>query len=72
MPQDTKSIDDCGRQLRFGEWNLFLRSARRTVPSLVVKYNGHLFYGDMSTEQRGHLRVLYKEKVYSIYNADVD
>ncbi|MDE6250095.1 MAG: hypothetical protein K2M34_00470 [Alphaproteobacteria bacterium] len=68
----AKSIDDCGNRLRFAKWDLFLRSARRTVPALVVEYNGHVFYGDMSTEQRGHLRALYKEKVYSIYNADID
>lgn len=68
----AKSIDDCGRRLRFGKWELFLRSVRRTVPALAVEYNGRVFYGDMSTEQRGHLRALYKEKVYSIYNADVD
>jgi len=68
----AKTIDDCGRMLRFGRWELLMRSVKRTVPALAVEYNGRIFYGDMSTERRGHLRALYKEKVYSIYNADVD
>lgn len=68
----AKSIDDCGRRLRFGKWDLYLRGARRTTPALAVEYNGRVLYGDMSTEQRGHLRTWYNEQVYSIYNADID
>lgn len=63
---------DCGHILHVGTDRVYLRSVKKTSPALAVEYDGRVFYGDMSTEQRGHLRALYKEKVYSIYNADVD
>ena len=52
-PNDTKSpigsdsADDCGRVLHIGEYILYLRTAKLTVPSLNVQIGNTIYYGDM-------------------------
>ena len=42
---------DCGRILHVGDKVLYLRSDKKTTPSLNVKIGNTVFYGNMSTEQ---------------------
>lgn len=66
------SNTDCGRILHVGNYQIYLRSGKTTVPSLAVQIGNRILYGDMSPEERGHMRVEYAGKVYSVFNADVD
>jgi len=63
---------DCGKTLHIGKYTLHLRSHQLTHPSLAVQYDGRVLYGDMSSENRGHLRVEYKGSTYSVFNTDID
>lgn len=59
---------DCGRTLHIGDKAVHLRSARRTSPSLVVKYSDKLFYGDMSSNAPGNLKIKVGNTTYSVYD----
>ena len=59
---------DCGRTLHVGDKSVHLRSARRTSPSLVVKYSDKLFYGDMSSNAPGNLKIKVGDTTYSVYD----
>lgn len=59
---------DCGRTLHIGDKTVHLRSARRTSPSLVVKYSDKLFYGDMSPTAPGNLKIKVGNTTYSVYD----
>ena len=59
---------DCGRTLHIGDKTVHLRSARRTSPSLVVKYSDKLFYGDMSSNAPGNLKIKVGNTTYSVYD----
>ena len=46
-PLGSDSADDCGRMLHIGEYILYLRTAKLTVPSLNVQIGNTIYYGDM-------------------------
>ena len=46
-PLGSDSSDDCGRILHIGEYILYLRTAKLTVPSLNVQIGNTIYYGDM-------------------------
>ena len=46
-PLGSDSADDCGRVLHIGEYILYLRTAKLTVPSLNVQIGNTIYYGDM-------------------------
>ena len=46
-PLGSDSADDCGRVLHIGEYILYLRTAKLTVPSLNVQIGNAIYYGDM-------------------------
>ena len=59
---------DCGRVLHIGDAQVYLRSNQITTPSLIVQYADNLFYGNMSTTERGNLRIQIGDIVYSVYD----
>jgi len=71
-PAGSSDITDCGRLLRFGQHKLYLTQQKRTSPSLALKYGDNVFYGCMTTDTRGHLRIKYNNTVYSIYTPNTD
>ena len=60
---------DCGRILHAGEHTIYLRSTKKTTPSLNVDINGTVFYGNMTQgTSRGKFRVNNGGTVYSVHN----
>lgn len=47
---------------------IYLRSARRTTPSLMVKYADKLFYGNMSPNAPGDVKIKIGNTIYSLYD----
>ena len=50
---------DCGRILHAGENKIYLRSEKRTEPSLNIRVDDVTYYGNMSTTVSGPLKVDY-------------
>jgi hypothetical protein len=61
-------IGDCGRKLRFGNDILYLRSTKKTTPSLAIGIGSTTFYGNMSVSQKGKLRINSGGTKYSVYD----
>ncbi|MBP5364085.1 MAG: hypothetical protein J6Y49_01915, partial [Alphaproteobacteria bacterium] len=59
---------DCGRKLHAGNSVVYLRSNKVTTPSLHVKIGGTTFYGNMSTQTIGSMRVKRNGQTYSVYD----
>lgn len=60
---------DCGLKLNIGGHAIYMRSERRTTPSLQAKYNGKIYYGDAdSTNTKGNLHLKRDNIIYSIYD----
>ena len=60
---------DCGRVLNVGDEKIYLRSTKKTTPSLNISINGDVFYGNMSTADGGSsLRINSGGTVYSVYD----
>ena len=59
---------DCGRILHLGDSKLYLRSTKKTTPSLNVKIGDSTFYGNMSTATKGKLRVKKDSTTYSVHD----
>ena len=59
---------DCGRVMRFGDSKLYLRSTKKTTPSLNVKIGDKTFYGNMSTATKGKLRIKKDATTYSVHD----
>lgn len=60
--------DDCGRILNVGDDKIYLRSAKKTTPSLNVGINGTTYYGNMGTAAKGTLRIQSGGNTYSVYD----
>ena len=56
------------RILHVGDKIIYLRSARRTTPSLMVKYADKLFYGNMSPNAPGDVKIKIGNTIYSLYD----
>ena len=59
---------DCGRVLNIGDNKIYLRSTKKTDKSMAVGINGDVFYGNMSTDGPGALRVTSDGVTYSVYD----
>ena len=59
---------DCGRVLNVGDEKIYLRSTKKTTPSLNISINGDVFYGNMSTVTKGSLRINSGGTTYSVYD----
>lgn len=59
---------DCGHVLRIGANKLYLRSDKKTTPSLNVVYDGVTYYGNASTEPKSRIKVKADDVTYSIYD----
>ena len=60
--------DDCGRVLNFNGEKIYLRSGKKTTPSLNVGINGTTFYGNLGTGSVGSLRIKSGNTTYSVYD----
>ena len=60
--------DDCGRVLNFNGEKIYLRSGKKTTPSLNVGINGTTFYGNLGTGSIGSLRIKSGDTTYSVYD----
>lgn len=60
---------DCGRVLHVGDGKLYLRSVKKTTPSLNININGTTFYGNMTEgTSKGSLRINSGGKTYSVHD----
>ncbi|MDE6571047.1 MAG: hypothetical protein K2L95_02400, partial [Alphaproteobacteria bacterium] len=59
---------DCGRVLNVGSNKVYLRSTKKTTPSLNVKIGDKTYYGNMSTATKGNLRVKNGTTTYSVHD----
>lgn len=60
---------DCGRVLHVGDGKLYLRSVKKTTPSLNVSINDTTFYGNMTEgASKGSLRINSGGKTYSVHD----
>lgn len=59
---------DCGRILHFGNDKIYLRSDKVTTPSLNINISGKTFYGNMTTDTKGSLRITSGGTKYSVYD----
>ena len=78
-PKGMSSVAQCGRILHVGDNVVYLRSAKKTTPSLHVKVGNDMFYGNattldipMHTGTERKLKVRYNNTTYSIYDDSVD
>ena len=60
--------DDCGRVLNVNGKKIYLRSERKTTPSLNVSINGDVFYGNMGASSIGALKLKSNGTTYSVYD----
>ena len=62
-------VTDCGRILHFGNDKLYLRSGKKTTPSLNVKIGDTTYYGNMTTGTgKGKLRLKSGTTTYSVHD----
>ncbi|HNY25310.1 MAG TPA: InlB B-repeat-containing protein [Alphaproteobacteria bacterium] len=59
---------DCGKLLHVNDEKVYLRSDKKTTPSLNVKVDGTSYYGNMTTDTKGSLRVNSQGTQYSVYD----
>ena len=62
-------VTDCGRILHFGNDKLYLRSGKKTTPSLNVKIGDNTYYGNMTAGTgKGKLRLKSGTTTYSVHD----
>ena len=62
-------VTDCGRILHFGNDKLYLRSGKKTTPSLNVKIGDTTYYGNMTAGTgKGKLRLKSGATTYSVHD----
>ena len=59
---------DCGRVLNVNGEKIYLRSTKKTTPSLNVSINGDVFYGNMGASSIGALKLKSNGTTYSVYD----
>ena len=69
----------CGRILHIGENVVYLRSVKKTTPSLNVKIGNDIFYGNMTTtdvsmnaDTTHKLKLNYGGLTYSVYDDSIN
>ena len=65
-------VGDCGRVLNVNGEKIYLRSERKTTPSLNVSINGTTFYGNMGTSGIGALKLNSGGTTYSVYDDSME
>ena len=70
---------DCGHIFHTGEGILYLRSVKKTTPSLNVKIDGTVFYGNMSKTEKNmsdgvskKLKVKNTDGTYHVFDDSVE
>ena len=63
---------DCGRVLNFNGEKVYLRSDKKTTPSLNVSISGKTFYGNMGTTVDGALKIKSGSTTYSVYDDSME
>ena len=63
---------DCGRVLNVNGEKIYLRSERKTTPSLNVSINGTTFYGNMGASGIGALKLNSGGTTYSVYDDSME
>ena len=61
-------VGDCGRVLNVNGKKIYLRSKKKTTPSLNVSINGTTFYGNMGASGIGALKLKSNGTTYSVYD----
>ena len=61
-------VGDCGRVLNVNGKKIYLRSKKKTTPSLNVSINGDVFYGNMGASSIGALKLKSNGTTYSVYD----
>lgn len=61
-------IGDCGHILHVGEHKIYLRSIKNTTPSIYFMFDDQIFYGSMSEQPIGIMRIMYNDKEYTVYD----
>ena len=64
----ANEADDCGRKLHMGDNTIYLRSEKRTTPSLRVMVGDKTFYGALSTSLSSKAKVKKDGTTYSVVN----
>ncbi len=59
---------DCGRVLHAADKTIYLRSAKKTKPSLHVKIGDTVLYGNMGESTKSGMKVKYSGKTYTVYD----
>ncbi len=67
-PAGSDEAADCGKILHTGAYTIYLRSTKKTTPSLGVNVGGKTYYGNMTTGTKGNLRVNSAGTKYSVYD----
>ena len=65
-------VGDCGRVLNVNGEKIYLRSERKTTPSLNVSINGTTFYGNMGASGIGALKLDSGGTTYSVYDDSME
>ncbi len=65
-------VGDCGRVLNVNGEKIYLRSERKTTPSLNVSINGTTFYGNMGAGGIGALKLSSGGTTYSVYDDSME
>ncbi len=65
-------VGDCGRVLNVNGEKIYLRSERKTTPSLNVSINGTTFYGNMGASGIGALKLNSGGTTYSVYDDSME
>ena len=65
-------VGDCGRVLNVNGEKIYLRSERKTTPSLNVSINGTTFYGNMGASGIGALKLSSGGTTYSVYDDSME
>lgn len=63
---------DCGRILHVGNNKIYLRSKKKTTPSLNIKIGSTTFYGNMSTSVDAPLKITSGSTTYSVYDDSME
>ena len=78
-PEGMHELSSCGRILHIGDNVVYLRSSKKTTPSLNVKIGNEIFYGNMTTSEinmtkggEHSLRLNYGGQTYSVYDDSME
>jgi len=78
-PMGSSSVAQCGRILHIGEDVVYLRSVKKTTPSLNIKIGDDIFYGNMTTSDTvmhngatNKLKIRFNDIIYSVYDDTVN